>query len=369
MNTSKQVNVMIGLLFVAFLAFGAYFATEPAREATAREVQAELMADRGAHIYVANCRSCHGLQGMGSDEGGLAPRLNNIAFLVLAEQNVFGVKATPAGEANDVRNFLHNTIACGRSNTVMPTWSDRYGGPLSTTQINYLVTMMTNGRWDLVHEVGEEHDASLQAQHAAALAMFGKPYDDPTVKDKTLLLTPEQKKSVDAAITAGTAKKFADMTKAEQDAVHAALSKSILAPDPASLTPTTKNCGQYGAAVLDFRGRNPLASGPATSAAGGATDPVSKGKELAAGLACASCHTADGKASVGPTWKGLAGHDVELAAGGTVKADDAYIKESITNPNAKVVKGFAAGVMPQTFGTQLTPEQIDQLVAYINSLK
>ena len=75
MNTTKQVNVMIGLLFMAFLVFGAYFATEPAREADARDTQAELMAKRGAEIFVANCRACHGLNGKGQEEGGIAPAL------------------------------------------------------------------------------------------------------------------------------------------------------------------------------------------------------------------------------------------------------------------------------------------------------
>ena len=76
-----------------------------------------------------------------------------------------------------------------------------------------------------------------------------------------------------------------------------------------------------------------------------------------------------GTASVGPTWKGLAGHEAELADGSKVKVDDAYLKETITNPNAKVVKGFQPNVMPATFGNTLKPEQIDQIVAYINSLK
>ena len=101
---------------------------------------------------------------------------------------------------------------------------------------------------------------------------------------------------------------------------------------------------------------------------GDPNDPVKLGQALALQNACAACHTTDGKASVGPTWKGLAGHEVELTTGQKVMADDAYIKESITNPNAKVVKGFAPNLMPQTFAS-LTPAQLDQLVAYIKSLK
>lgn len=115
------------------------------------------------------------------------------------------------------------------------------------------------------------------------------------------------------------------------------------------------------------------AAPPAAAPAGGggsANDPAKLGQAVAAQFACAACHSIDGKAGVGPTWKGLSGHEVELADGSKVAADDAYLKESITNPSAKIVKGFASpSAMPATFATQLKPEQIDQLIAYIKSLK
>ena len=373
MNTTKQVNVMIGLLFMSVLVFGAYIATEGAREADARDQQAEQMALRGARLFVANCRACHGLEGMGPDEGGVGPRLNNVAFLVLEADNAFHLKATPAGEVRNVRDFIFNTVSCGRSNTAMPLWSERYGGPLSETQVNYIVSLVTQGRWDLVEEVGVEHDAPLLAQHAEALAKFGKPYDDPTLPaDQNL--SKNQKKAVDAAITAGTAQRYEDLGVDAQKRVHEALKKSILVPDPSKLSVTSKNCGQYGASVLEFRERNPLlgpAAGgeakPADGAAGG--DPAKLGLQIATANGCVACHTPNGQASVGPTWKGLFDSNREFVSGAPVKADEAYLKESITNPNAKVVKGFQPNLMPETFATTLKPEQIDQLIAYIKSLK
>ena len=118
-------------LFLSFLVFGVYFATESSREAAARETQSELLARRGAELFVANCRACHGLEGMGPDEGGIGPRLNNIAFLVLDDKNSFGAPATPQGDVTKIHDFIFTTLACGRTNTAMPTWSDRYGGPMS----------------------------------------------------------------------------------------------------------------------------------------------------------------------------------------------------------------------------------------------
>ncbi|MCO5222006.1 MAG: c-type cytochrome [Thermomicrobiales bacterium] len=92
---------------------------------------------------------------------------------------------------------------------------------------------------------------------------------------------------------------------------------------------------------------------------------VEAGKKLSA--QCTICHSVNGGVGIGPTWKGLFGSDVELANGTTVKADEAYLTESIKDPAAQVVKGFAAGTMP-LYGTVLSDQQIADLVAYIKTL-
>jgi mono/diheme cytochrome c family protein len=107
-------------------------------------------------------------------------------------------------------------------------------------------------------------------------------------------------------------------------------------------------------------------SGQQTPGAG--DDDVEAGRQLAAAQ-CFACHTIDGSTSVGPTWQGLYGSEVELESGETVVADDAYIEESILDPNAKVSAGFPASVMPNTFADVLSDEQVQQLVAYIRSLQ
>jgi cytochrome c oxidase subunit 2 len=56
-----------------------------------------------------------------------------------------------------------------------------------------------------------------------------------------------------------------------------------------------------------------------------------------------------------------------LEDGRTVMADDAYIRESILDPNAKIVSGFQPNVMPN-FKGQVTEENVIQLIAYIKSL-
>jgi cytochrome c oxidase subunit 2 len=96
--------------------------------------------------------------------------------------------------------------------------------------------------------------------------------------------------------------------------------------------------------------------------------PEAKGEALVAANGCAACHSINGTPGVGPTWFGLAGSQVELEDGSTVTADDAYLTESITDPKAKIVKGFAP-VMPETYKSLFTEEEIANIVAYIKTLK
>ena len=60
---------------------------------------------------------------------------------------------------------------------------------------------------------------------------------------------------------------------------------------------------------------------------------------------------------------------IKLTDGTTVTADEAYLKESIISPDAKVVKGFAPGIMPKNFGDKLKPDQIEALIEYMKTLK
>jgi cytochrome c oxidase subunit 2 len=86
---------------------------------------------------------------------------------------------------------------------------------------------------------------------------------------------------------------------------------------------------------------------------------------------CNACHSVDGSPKVGPSWKGLWGKTESLADGSTVKIDGAdgenYLKESILDPNAKVVSGYAPQMPP--YAGQLNDQHIEALVAYMKTLK
>jgi cytochrome c oxidase subunit 2 len=94
---------------------------------------------------------------------------------------------------------------------------------------------------------------------------------------------------------------------------------------------------------------------------------ASNGAKLFQDLACANCHKTDGSAGGRcPDLTSLFGSTVRLAGGGTVRADEAYIRESIVNPAAKIVAGYQP-IMP-TFQGLVTEEGVLQLVEYIKSL-
>ena len=101
-------------------------------------------------------------------------------------------------------------------------------------------------------------------------------------------------------------------------------------------------------------------SGPAIG------DPLMAGEKLFAEKTCVTCHLSDGKGR-GPSLNGVYGGRVLLADGSTVTADDAYIRESILQPNVKIVAGYQP-LMP-TFQGQLSEEEIASLITYVKSLQ
>ena len=91
---------------------------------------------------------------------------------------------------------------------------------------------------------------------------------------------------------------------------------------------------------------------------------VEVGKRVFTQRGCVACHSLDGSRRVGPTVKGIWGHDVKLADGASVKVDDDYVRESILRPAAKVVAGFP-NVMPPA---ALEERDLQGIVAYLQSL-
>jgi len=100
----------------------------------------------------------------------------------------------------------------------------------------------------------------------------------------------------------------------------------------------------------------------------GSESAASQGQKLFQERGCSSCHQVDpgGQQGRGPTLYGLFGKQQAIDGDGQVTVDEAYIRESILNPQAKIALGFQP-IMP-TFQGQVSEEQILQLIAYIRSL-
>jgi cytochrome c2 len=92
-----------------------------------------------------------------------------------------------------------------------------------------------------------------------------------------------------------------------------------------------------------------------------------RGEEAFNRNGCYACHSITGTVLVGPSLLAIYGHDQPLDDGTSVIADDDYIRESIVEPQAKIVKGFP-GTMPK-YGELLADEDVAALVEYIKSLQ
>jgi cytochrome c oxidase subunit 2 len=95
--------------------------------------------------------------------------------------------------------------------------------------------------------------------------------------------------------------------------------------------------------------------------------PVEFGQILFQKKNCFTCHSTDGSRLVGPSFKGIWGRKEEFEGGGSASVDENYIRESLLDPNAKVVKGYPAA-MP-TYKGLLKDKEIDALIAYLKSVK
>jgi cytochrome c oxidase subunit II len=86
---------------------------------------------------------------------------------------------------------------------------------------------------------------------------------------------------------------------------------------------------------------------------------------------CVACHSLDGTKIVGPTFKALYGATIDVITDGTthkVKADDQYLKSSITDPDKDIVVGYNKGLM-KSYKSTLKEADITKIIDYLKTLK
>jgi cytochrome c2 len=108
---------------------------------------------------------------------------------------------------------------------------------------------------------------------------------------------------------------------------------------------------------------------------------AARGQSLVSTNGCTACHIS---APVGPGWMATADNATPKGEGvgtraqhrfkdagytGAATSADGYLLESIIHPNAYVVTGFTSGVMPQTFAQTLQPQDLADIIAYLDTLK
>jgi cytochrome c oxidase subunit 2 len=117
-----------------------------------------------------------------------------------------------------------------------------------------------------------------------------------------------------------------------------------------------------------------VATAPVVGFAACGTGPVAprspeamSGQSLATRYGCTGCHAVSGRELVGPSWNGAWGTDVALADGGSVRFDDAYVRESVRRPAAKVRAGRWVP-MPAFGPDRVSDADLDAIVAYLREL-
>lgn len=238
--------------------------------------------EKGAEIWNNNCYVCHGVEG----KGGTGPALNSKYF--------FTQRLKDLSYAGTMRDFVGSTVTSGRPSkavsqwsVMMPTWSNRFGGPLRDDQIVNVTNFVLNWETEALQQTDAE-DPWIPFQDAPSSGDVG-------------------------GETAG-------------DAVDAAEASGPRPPQQLF----TKN--------------------------------------IPDGMGCYACHNIDApqttteRGAIGPNLGNLPEVAGTMVPG--MSAED-YVRTSILQPNDFIVEGYMAGIMPQDFGTRMTEEEINSLVAWL----
>lgn len=290
------VGSMISVGLVVF-----QFAIEEPRMAAQAGNWEGRSIEKGADLFANNCANCHGADGKGLPN--VAPALNSKYF--------FTQRIADVGWAGSLADYVELTVIAGRPSKVgmqwaqiMPTWSNRVGGPMRDDQVEHVVNFVMN--WE---------DAAL-AQSAE---------EDPFQCFRGVPTKPQ-----------------ADAAKSPE-----ALGIKICGPDGTSTLPG-----------------EPLPTPTTPAETTGPRPP----QELFVAMGCSGCHkfdqdqTSDNLGQPGPNMGNLPETAGERVAGQDAAA---YVHTSIVDPNAFVNEGYIAGIMPQTFSQQMSEEEINSLVEWL----
>jgi cytochrome c oxidase subunit 2 len=142
--------------------------------------------------------------------------------------------------------------------------------------------------------------------------------------------------------------------------IHSGMIGEVIVMEPAEFQAWL----QTPAPVVAMTAGGGLDAGGGGGGAAAAQAPADLGKALFTAKGCATCHA--GAGGLGPALAGVGGKTRSFQGGATKVADDEYLRESILNPQAKVVEGYPP--VMSAFQGQLSEENLMNLIAYIKSL-
>lgn len=278
-----QIEISLGILLVLLTSslILVYGLNENNRMAELEDAQKARSIEVGAELFDAQCSRCHGKQGLGIP--GVCPPLNDRHF--------FDDRLQEVGWSGTLEDYIIATASSGRLTSTrpelfagggipaMPSFSDRFGGPLRDDQIRNIADFISN--WE----------------------------------------------------------------------------------STAQLVEVAQPAGPGEAVGTDINVQLPEG------------DPVA-GEALTKSQACTACHI---DAPTGPAWLPTADQPgigdraatriTEPTYTGAASTPEQYLLESIVDPNVYVVDGFAANIMPQTYGDNLTSQDVADVIAYLLTLK
>ncbi|HYM15815.1 MAG TPA: cupredoxin domain-containing protein [Dehalococcoidia bacterium] len=296
MNTSKQINIMVALLFIAAITAGAYTMWDPSRASSARDEQLKQTLDRAAFTFAQNCRVCHGDSG----EGGL--KSNRLAAAPALNRPDLQGRTTAGGPVDIVARTqafqrVYYTITCGRIGTPMPTWGETQGGTLNDEQILQLATLITDGTgwgqadqyslygYPPAHIAGEASDGLALARDLSAtdttvylnkVSSEGAPVvskgdrlqivatgQAPSDTDEIMTVT-----DINAAQNSVTVTRPVGTTKAVAHKAGDQVTRPAVPPNPPAITgkDTPPSCGQNPPAAAAAPSPSPTPGGPTPTA-------------------------------------------------------------------------------------------------------
>ena len=176
-----QIEIFLGTFLIALTGAILLYVglNEETRMAEFEDYQAAQQIEVGAELFEINCRGCHGLKAEGI--AGLAPPLNDAHFFTQRLQEV--------GWQGSLEDYIIATISTGRQvstrpelypgsgSPAMPTWSERFGGPLRDDQIQALAAFIMNyeatatGDVELVECIWVNEVAAPKGIHVDARAL------------------------------------------------------------------------------------------------------------------------------------------------------------------------------------------------------